>query len=379
MILIDEAITQSLSLIEPQIGGYHWRGRKFKSYINSDGKWYWDEAGDMTFHSAVLMNALAWAYKNTGREDIKNAISKLLDYFLLGQHERNGCLIRDFVDAEAYVKFPASEQNSDKEPGVGGGLVDSGPAMKYLPVGLTYNGNSHLFMMRYDISMDAISQVVSALYWVKKFVPEFSNRVTEIASNQLKYYAANNWKILDSKGKPVRYGDHTPSLFVPMGRFVQILLRHLTGRVEERKLLDRVLNLLLRTYIPGVYKSKKTRYQFNNYMFTNILFALVDAGYDFDALLKRMIGETADEYNYHSAAISNYRYKTSLPIIQSDLDFVIRHTNWLTYVTSPVALKPWVRYGNNCWEDSAYTMGTVPAPEDIPLGQEDIIQAWYLY
>ena len=235
-------------------------------------------------------------------------------------------------------------------------------------------------MMRYDISMDAISQVAAALYWVKKFVPEFSDRVMEIASNQLKYYATTGWKILDTKRKPVRYGDHTPSLFVPMGRFVQILFCHLTGRVEERKFLDRVLNLLLRTYIPGVYKSKKTRYQFNNYMFTNILFALVDAGYDFNSLLKRMMKETEGEKNYHSAAISNYLYKTSLPIIQGDSEFQLRLFNWTSYITIDTVVPPWLRYGNNCWEDSPYKMGDFPAndPDDI-LGQEDILQAWYLY
>lgn len=377
---IEIAIEKSLSLISP-IGQYHYRGKKYKEYLNPEGKWHYDEAGDATFHTAILCNSLTWAYKNTDNKNkrklYRDNIEKMLSYFILGQNNRDGCLIRDIVDSDAYVRFPKSEQNSDSYVKIGGGIVDKGPSMKYTHVGIS----GHLYMMRYDISLDSISQVITALYWIRKFIPELTELVKSIAKKQLSYYEKNDWKIKDIQGHIVRYGDHTPCLLIPMGELVKLLLNEILDNSLKKNLNHKIINMFLRTYISGIYKSKRDRKQYNNYMFTNILFSLIDSGYDFNRAIKRLIKETEGESNYFSNAVSNYLYNTEYPTIQQDSNYKLRE---MSYDSAPyksyLPISPWLRYGWNAWECSPYLYSHPRMlPPDQALGQADIIQAWYLY
>lgn len=376
------AIEKSLKLISP-LGQYHWRGKTtpWKEYVtNQIGEdFHQGEDGDGCFHTSILLNALAWKYKNKPDELVLDNIKKILSFYELGI-EHSGHLIRNLVKLEAYFLFPKQEQHSDKFSFMG--LFDNGPQMKYKDV--TIDGKT--YMMRLDISMDAISNAITGLLYIHKFVKDIDvqNQVKNIVKAQYDYYEKNGWKIKDESGKIVRYGNHKPSLLVPMAIPVKYMMEYaLFGKVKKRYVhLDLILNSVFRTFIPGLYKTKETRRQFNNYMFMNAFFAVsyfTDLKSRYKKALIRLIKECRGEMNLFSEAIEAYMANT---IIMNKNDrfklFPKKNKFPLAKKEINVVVPLLDRSGFNLWEESAYEIILETRDLKDDIGYEDYLQAWWL-
>lgn len=354
---MEALIDACTSLISP-LGQYHYKG-------SGPGGWHSTEDGDATYHTSILASALAFSYSaHPGRA--LPALQSIMGYYERMLNAR-GCIGRNFVTIDAYQNFIPAEQHCHK----GFSLKDE-PCMKYQR--LDYFG----VMFRYDVSLDAISQAMTACYWIMWLVPSLAERARLVVKLQYDYYAKTGWRILDQKDQVCRYGYHIAGLFNPMGVFTKLLMEHILGMPVKLGISAHILNHVFRTFVPGVYLDKRTRKQFNNYMAMQVLHALIHAGFDLNAVMKRLIAETLGEENLYAHAVSNLLYGTQLPTMGPN--FSMRKTTSSAYIAGDSVVPFAERSGFNYWEQSAYRRAIYLPVAGLVVstgscGQADILQA----
>lgn len=366
------AYNNAKTLIGP-LGQFEWRGLTHpdKSYIPNTGKFNYNEAGDGTFHTGILLSALAWKYKNdlANQSDVKVQINKILSYYKLHQTYNGGGIGRDFVDNSAYILFPPCEQNGNVVSS-----VNQCGVMRYRKIQI--NGTD--YWQRMDISIDAMLNTSMALYWTYKFVPDSRVDIKIIATAIYNYYIANNWILKDVNGNAMVFGDHTPSDAIPLNRINETILKYLMNE-SKQSLSGTALSVMnaSATYVTGVYLSKSTRNQFNNYMILQGLHVMKDMGYVIDVGLNNIINENSGENNFLANAINNYWYKAGNLTIQN-FSYPLLNYHCASYTSTDYAVDFSNRTGYNMWENSPYRLCLFKTAIELK-GNEEVIQAWWLY
>lgn len=357
------------SLISP-MGQYHYRGLDLPG---AGGGFHRSEDGDATMQTGVLLQALAWRYKNgspSQRHDTLAAINAILSYFKYCQDENGGCLARNLVEADAYELFLPQNKS-----GSGGYRIPdrAGSHMRYR---LTSDGR---YQLRWDVSVDAIVHAVAGLTWVRQFVPAMAPRATVIAWNQLQFYSRSCWMIRDGRTL-LRYGVHSPSFWNPAGAMIGALLRWLCRGNRTLGPAEQFILRNVRTWVPGLYLSKQTRNQYNNYMLLCGLFALYGAG-EKSILpgLRRMIGENEGEGNGLAEAIGALVFDLPRGIFYGSQAMPSRgHPTAWEFSPSPVPLHE--RTGYNWWEVSPYRRAIRQFVSGIGFqGNHAFLQAYWIY
>jgi len=375
-----EIFDNAKSLISP-LGQFHYRGIDFSivsggpTYI--PGEFHSGEDGDASYHTGILGQAMVFRYlKNPNKiEETAQVIDRLLSYFELFI-EHVGHIGRNIVSKKAYDKFLPQHKNGTASWSPF--LPDkSGDHMRYKEVNL--NGNTYYF--RYDVSPDQMTGVVNFLYWVVKIIPnsELAIRARNIAKIQLEYYEKNDYLIKDDDGKLLRYGYHKPiSYFLPVNLMFVSVLKSIIGRSIDLTWYDKIILNLVRTYMTGIFKSKKTRDQFNNYMITMNLHSLINEGIDLHKGIKRMFKETEGEKNFYNHAVENHLYKSNKETANEN-NIVPRNYHSHVYIPTDFVVPFEYRTGYNYWEASPYRK-TLIKKEVLSgfLGNEDILQAYWL-
>lgn len=361
---LDSMIETSISLIS-ELGQYHHEGR------GQQKKFHTELDTSCTFHLGVLLSALSWAYKNRNyyswplKVKVGAAINKLLYNIQLHQTELEGGIGSCIVKREsipASLVFELMDKNTR----------DKSWKLFYIkqPSEITILTKEDSYWLNINSSIYSLSQVVTGLYWVKKWIPEFSSSVKLIAHRLLNHYTMYGLDIKDPKTWKLGINPYTPidSLFI-------LLLHEIAGYPVKRSIISILTNLFYRTYITDLYRNQPTRDHLKTYTILNLAFCLTDAKYSFQKLVKRMINECKGEDNLLAESISSY--------IDYEIRDISRSIQPRTYLCklglthhSP---SPWyARAGSNLWAASPYTVGISPEQEDI-YGQADLIFAHFLY
>jgi hypothetical protein len=358
-----EIFQKTLKFLSP-IGSLDYKGLDFPfTTVQNPNKLHnMFECGDMTYHTGVLLRALAWRYNSKKDSETSDAIKRMLYYFVLSQKYNDGCLARNWIRYEGYNQLPEFEKNGTLEANFFG---DSEPHGSYRYKRIVHDQVT--YFIRYDISVDAIVSAFSGLYWVWKFGDDSMKQIVkQIAQNQLAYYRKTKWTIRDDAGKLLRYGRHW--IINPICNVSRKIITYLAEGTIERSVFDFFLNRFS-TNIPFRHPSK--RVQFNNYMSISALAVLFDMGMKVDNSITTLVNETIREYNYLNNKIKNYFMKSSLPV-NYDIPLTLMHSLSFKEVEFPVP------HGNrhntlNVWEVSAYRLSL--AKQD---GVFDLPQAWWL-
>lgn len=371
----------TIELISP-LGQFHYKGIDLSiaeggtTYI--PGKFHSGEDGDSTYHTGILGQALAWRYVNNPnkQKETVDAIDKLLSYFELFI-KNVGHIGRNIVSEEAYNQFLPIHKNGTKEYSLTK-LDKPGGHMRYKEVIL----NRKKYYFRYDVSADQMTGAINFLYWVNKLMPgtEYAQRAVAIAQSQFDYYEKNNWKIFDDKGNLTRFGIHaeSPSLTFPINKLFGSTLRIIIGQKPKFSKWDLfVFNFIMRTYIPGLYKTKRTRDQFNNYMFVMNLHPLINEGVKLEKCIKRMFSETRGEINLYNNIVENILFKTkNLTARDAIIEPKKYHSFAFTEMDFVVAFNE--RSGYNLWENSAYRKVVAKRPSEHYVGSEGLLQSYWI-
>jgi len=360
----EDILNDTLKFLSP-IGSLDYKGLDFPFTSVQNLKCYHNmfECGDMSYHTGVLLRALTWRYNFTKeKKKTEILILNILNYYQLSQTYNNGCLVRNWIRKEGYDQLPIHEKHGTLEANFFG---DSEPNGSY-----RYRKVNHLqteYMIRYDISVDAIVSSFCGMYWAWKFGSEaIKLSVKNIAKNQLNYYRKNNWDIRDEKGKLLRYGRHW--IINPICNASRKIITYLAEDKIEDSMFDFFLNRFS-TNIP--FKHDSERVQFNNYMSISAMAVLQDMGLNVKNSIKTLSKETSKEWNYLNNKIANYFLGENL-----EIDYNIPLTNYhsLNYkvVKQPV---PHGKRHNplNVWEVSAYRLSEVRLEKTYNLPQ-----AWWL-
>lgn len=375
--LFDNAV----SLISP-LGQFHWRGKKLPftiynlSIIEGD-KFHINEEGDALYHSSVLLTSLVFRYKNViNKEKPKTleAIDSIINFYELMLLHNDGFPVRNFVLKAAYDDFLLNNKHGDR----GWSFNDkSGGHMRYKEVVI----NNNTYMMRYDISPDAILQMSIALYWTQKYVPKLKNKITKIINQVINGYNKNKWMIRDKENESLlRYGIHKPWFINPFAACIKIILNTVLNNKKSISdiIFINIIIPIIRTYITGIYLSKQKRQQFNNFALMMAFSAMYDSGIKKAKRgLKRLIKETRGESNYFSNVVENWIEKKKVAdIIQDDISIlpINYHSIITTKYNRPTTFER--RVGYFWWEKSAYDIVVKKLETEKPLGNHAYLLAY---
>jgi hypothetical protein len=360
----EEVFKKTLRFLSP-VGSLDYKGFDFPfSVVKNPNRLHnMFETGDTTYHTGVLLRALAWRWKAKANHETEKAIFDILNYFTMSQKYNNGCLVRSWTRHEGYSHFPESEKNGTLEANWFG---ESAPEGSYRYRGVTYMNAS--YWLRYDISVDAIVTAFTGLYWVAKFGNDaMKSVVKDIAKSQLDYYRKNDWAIRDDQGRLLRYGRHWQ--INPLCNINRKIITYLAeGGLVERSCYDFFLTRFS-TNIP--FRHPSTRVQFNNYMSISALAVIQDMGIDVSRSIRTLAEETIAEWNWMNNKIAKYFLGLSLPVLY-DVPLTTSHSLHYKLLKTPVP------HGNrhntlNVWEVSAYRMSVAQQE-----GVFDLPQAWWL-
>ena len=359
----EEVFKRTLRFLSP-VGSLDYKGFDFPfSVVKNPNRLHnMFEAGDTTYHTGVLLRALAWRWKAKADHETEKAIFDILNYFTMSQKYNNGCLVRSWTRHEGYSHFPESEKNGTREANWFG---ESAPEGSYRYRGVTYMNAS--YWLRYDISVDAIVTAFTGLYWFAKFVNDsMKSVVKDIAKSQLDYYRKNDWAIRDDQGRLLRYGRHW--IINPLCNINRKIITYLAEGTIEKHFVDIFLNNFS-TNIP--FRHRSARVQFNNYMSISALAILADMGIYVSKSIHTLVDETITEWNWLNNKIGKYFLKLSLPV---DYNVPLTEKHSLHYKETKTAVPHGSRHNTlNVWEVSAYRLSIASLPEIY-----DLPQAWWL-
>lgn len=364
---IEEKIyQQTIDFITP-VGSLDYKGTDFpfSSVVkNEDKEFNMYECGDATFHTGVLLRALAWRFQKTKNSMTYHSILQILFYFRRSQEINDGCLVRSWTREEGYNQFLPGEKNGFTTANWFGDTKHSG-SMRYLET----NFGGKKYFVRYDISIDAIISALCGMYWAHKFGDATIKEIIQkIAENQLLFYKKTDWKILDkTNGKLLKYGRHWRTN--PVGNMLRKILIFLaTGEKEELVwgLGDWILNNIW-TRVPGMM-SKDAR-QFNNYMIMFAACVLQDIGYNCKNTINNLYKETQGDLHYLNHKIANY-FLGKNEVVLKELPETNYHS--MTYEEKRTVIPHGMRYrAYNVWEENSHRLALGKIPATLP-------QAWWL-
>lgn len=321
------------------------------------------ETGDTTYHTGVLLRALAWRMRTF--DTTKKEVMRLLRYFELSQAVNDGCLVRNWVRVEGYNQFDEINKNGTAGANWFGDCEPEG-SMRYRAV---QHANVN-YMVRYDISVDAIVTAATGLYWAWVWGDEeVKQLVKQIATTQLDFYKRTNWQIRDDQnGTLLRYGRHWK--WNPLCNINSKILNYLATGKKETFLLDWLLNKIV-TKIPE--QPRHEHNQFNNYMTISALAVLHHIGYDVVVAISNLVKETAEESNYCNNKIFNWVFKIDAMIttqLLPELDTINVH-----WQPSDFAVPHNQRHNClNAWEANPYRL----AIGDMEDRKYELPQGWWL-
>lgn len=369
--LSNNKIQELFEILDRQIdsiGRYNYKGN-----INmSQFRFLLDESGDMTYHIGILLQILAFSYLD---KNYTLFSKRLIDLFLNSYLERvfvNGFYGREILYKEEYESMPPHQKHCKESAFLG---LDSGVCNKWVEK----NG----FMVRYDISLDAISSLLSGLYFIYKNIPEYQDRVHEIVLNMYNYYRKNNYFVRDiDTGESCRFGNHHPA-FIPLGFLTkQLIYIILDYQIPRNWFMEFIINNI-RTYVTGLYKDKMDRFNYNGYMFMMIIHAIQDYIYtnnikdiSYIPAIKNLLREAKGEQNL-------FFYKVAKKFnLEYDGGFI--EENWDKYVVE--GLSAGLKTNNimplekrlltNRWEKTAYILTNRLG--DLYYCNEDLLQAHFI-
>ncbi|GIW22551.1 MAG: hypothetical protein KatS3mg068_1558 [Candidatus Sericytochromatia bacterium] len=361
------------SILEKQVdslGRYNYKGN-FEKDINF--KFLLEESGDMTYHIGILLQILAFSYNFPEYKFISGEILYLILNVYLEKVFVNGFYGREILYKEEYERILPHQKHCTKGTFLG---LDSGICNKWTEK----NG----FMIRYDISLDAISSLLAGFYFVYKNIPLYRRKIYEITYNMYKYYQKNNFFVKDIEtGKPCRFGNHHPT-FIPLGYLSNQMISILIGHPIKRNIIMEFILNNIRTYVTGLYKDKKDRFTYNGYMFMMILNALQDyiednniKYIDYKCAIRNILKEAKGEQNLFFLKIANrFNLDYDPGLVSYDLDYYIVEGMSSSFKFNFVVdLK--YRSVYNRWEKSAY-MKTEKV-SDLYYCNEDLLQAYFMY
>jgi len=355
----EELIEILKNQIDPY-GRYHYHGISSKEERALSLK---KEAGDMTYHTGIVLQFLAIRYLVNPSETLP-IIESLFSY--LEKVRINGIFRRELAFEEEYKRFFPSEKHCSKGTLFG---LDSGPCAKWT---LTKDG-----LVRYDVSLDAISSLVTGLYFVQKYIFPLRFKVLEWLEEMYNSYRKSHYMIRDlSNNKPCRFGNHIPYI-IPLGYLVKNLLEYLLfGDCKRYWHMDFIIENL-RTYVTGIFSNKKKRFAYNGYMFSMILNALSEFDPIYKKGLQNLLNEAKGEENLYFYALArkhNLNYKL---FFGTDLDkYIISGYEVNKFIGRITPLDQ--RLFINRWESSAYTLG-IPIKLPLFYCNEDLLQAYWTY
>jgi hypothetical protein len=150
----EDILNRTLEFLSPTIGSLDYRGFDYPlSVVKNENRLHnMFESGDMTFHTGVLLRALAWRWKvKRDPKDLQSTLHILINYFRWTQNENNGCLVRSVTRKDGYDQFPPQEMNGFTKANFWGDASPIG-SMRYKEVVHPKDGVT--YYLRYDISID---------------------------------------------------------------------------------------------------------------------------------------------------------------------------------------------------------------------------------
>ena len=356
------------SLISP-LGEFHWRGlsNPDKVGIGSNGKFHAHEQGDATLHTGSYLASLAYKYKNLRDSETLESIFKILEYFEY-HIQSNGCMGRNFVKDEFYLKFPKSEQNGSGSYNLFNEAEAAHYSMRYRKVII----NSEVYWQRYDVSVDAISHALFGLFSVYKFVPNLRDRVKPIILSQYNYYKKTDWKIIDDEGNRVRYGDHSPSINF-FSRVNELIFEFVeTGKIEWSWWDKAVIN-----GVPSYIGGLNVNY-FNSFINICQLLVLHEMGVDVKKAISRLRDEMI-EFDDNWLLNSAYSYITGQSVKRcEDLsEWYLNYGHPKGTILSNKIVPQYLRDGYNKWEFTPNRSMVVRYGDEI-TGNHDLLLAYWV-
>jgi len=374
----EEKLNHLFSILEKQVDSF---GRYFYKGIY-DGFQVKEDQGDMTYHSGILLQILAFSVLDSKyKEFSKRLLRKLSMYFTLVQ--ANSLIGREFLFENEFNSLMPHEKHCRKGTFLG---LDSGKVCN------KWHINNKNIYIRYDISVDSLLSFLAGVLYLKSNFSLYDSKEKEIVASffekarMLKsYYEINGYVIKDfENGKFCRFGNHYPYL-TPMNYLLHYALDLILDKDPKDNIIMEWLINNIRTYLTEIFKSKKERFSYNGYMFAMIVSAinyyLKSKGKPLKFLkgLQNILIEAKGEENLFFLKVAIYFGLKYAPIVYLNNldDHVISGVSYTLKANSVIDLSHRIYY--NRWEKSAYTYSLkLPYPE-LELCNEDLLQAYFIF